>query len=104
MRNRQLSFQLLVRERKIIPEENKIISEKLYNKLETEIKEDSKIGYVQGQDVCPICKGVVNYTYSRFEGFTLYECSSNDCLPWPNGGAKKRREDGLSKISILNRR
>lgn len=44
---------------------------------------------VQGQATCPICGGVVNYTYSKFEGFTTYECSKNDCLPWPVGGGKK---------------
>lgn len=56
------------------------------------------VDYIQGQRNCPICGGVVNYTYSKFEGFIKYECSTNDCLPWPEGGAKKRREVGLPKI------
>ena len=54
---------------------------------------------MKGQDICPICGGIVNYEYTKFSGFTIYECSTNDCLPWPDGGAKKRRESGLLRLT-----
>ena len=63
--------------------------------IELDIKD---CDYVQGQQTCPICEGVVNYTWSQFEGFLRYECSTNDCLPWPEGGARQRREVGLPKV------
>jgi hypothetical protein len=72
-------------------------AEKFYDALTTKFKEDG-VGYIQGQDVCPICKGVINYTYHKMQGFLVYECSDNDCLPWPDGGAKKRRIAGLLKL------
>jgi len=52
--------------------------------------------WYEGQRECPICKGTIIYRWERGKGFTIYECSTNDCLPWPVGGAKKRREAGLS--------
>jgi hypothetical protein len=97
MMNKRPSFSFPVRTRKIISKENKIISENLYNKLIDEIEQGGTL-YIQGQRVCPICGGVVNYTYHRVQGFILYECSEKDCLPWPVGGAKQRREAGLPAI------
>ena len=52
-----------------------------------------------GQETCPICGGIVNYEYTKLEGFKVYECSTNDCLPWPDGGAKQRREKGLLPLT-----
>jgi hypothetical protein len=77
------------------PDENQnAICDFLANKMQ----EVQKTYFLQGQDKCPICGGVVNYTYSKYDGFTVYECSKNDCLPWPDGGAKLRRESGQPQI------
>jgi len=38
------------------------------------------VDYVQGQDKCPICGGTINYIWEKARGFTIYECSDNDCL------------------------
>ena len=73
------------------------VADFLKNKLDY-IKKETAGQYVQGQDICPICGGTVDYTWSQFHGFTVFECSKNDCLPFPSGGAKKRREAGLPKI------
>jgi len=32
------------------------------------------------------------------KGKGVYECTGNDCLPWPVGGARQRREAGLPPI------
>jgi len=50
------------------------------------------------QKKCPICGSPINYVYEQGKGFTVYECTGNDCLPWPVGGARKRREAGLPPI------
>lgn len=105
-------FPVLKRRRAWI-DESRSIDEEVYNALLSQREENplavsffqdimipkvEPVQYIQGQDKCPICGGVVNYTYSKFSGFTVYECSMNDCLPWPVGGAKKRREAGLPQL------
>lgn len=70
----------------------------IYDFLASKMQEVRETYFLQGQGKCPICGGIVNYTYSKYDGFTVYECSDNDCLPWPVGGAKMRRETGLPEI------
>lgn len=54
------------------------------------IKKESSASYVQGQDICPVCGGLINYIWSQFHGFIHYACSGKDCLPFPAGGANQR--------------
>lgn len=69
------------------------------NLFQQEIQQHcEQFDYIQGQRPCPVCGGVVNYTWSRREGFKEFECDTNDCLPWPMGGAKRRRANGEPKI------
>ena len=77
---------------------NAIAVDKFLKEVLRGIQEETAGQYVQGQDKCPICGGVVNYTWSQFAGFSVYECSENDCLPFPDGGAKRRRENGEPKL------
>ena len=56
------------------------------------------VDYSQGQDDCPICGSVINYTWSVADGFTVFECTGKDCLPYPTGGAMKRRLNGEPKL------
>ncbi len=70
----------------------------IYDFLANKMQEIQKTYFLQGQGKCPICGGVVNFTYSKYNGFTVYECSKNDCLPWPDGEAKLRRESGQPQI------
>ena len=76
-------------------EENSIADEFLEQRIFPTVE---NCQYIQGQDKCPVCEGIVNYIFSMAEGFIQYECSNNDCLPWPVGGAMKRREVGLPQI------
>ena len=46
------------------------------------IESENKAYMIQGQDQCPICKKVVNYKWTYFEGFTEFNCS-NKCLSLP---------------------
>ena len=56
--------------------------------------------YVQGQKECPVCGGIVDYAWSKIKGFTLFECTSKDCLPYPDGGARRRRLAGEPPIVV----
>ena len=84
----------------VVPEP---ITQPHYEKILQHIQENTERQYVQGQDRCPICQGIVNYTWSHFQGFIVYECSKNDCLPWPMGGARGRRENGEPKLMAKKR-
>lgn len=55
-------------------------------------------GFIVGYDECPICGGEIEYVYIFGSGFLFYECADKDCLPYPIGGARKRRLNGEPKI------
>lgn len=55
------------------------------------IESENKAYGIQGQDQCPICKQIVNYRWSYFEGFTEFNCS-NGCLSLPKTYAIRGKE------------
>ena len=77
-------------------EESAPITQKTWNSIQTPsalimkflqkkidfIESENKAYGVQGQDQCPICKQVVNYRWTWFEGFTEFNCL-NKCLSLP---------------------
>jgi len=54
--------------------------------------------YVRGEKDCPVCKGLLKWSWSKEKGFLVYECTENDCLPWPTGGAMQKRTNNQSEI------
>lgn len=70
------------------------------------LKKSKQWGFdgIHGSAICPICNGKVQWYWSKAAGFEYYECLDKDCLPWPIGGALRRRVNGEAKIGPTNKK